>query len=169
MHNLDQELDVPIAKRSIVTSQRSRRTVKSRNKGVKSNNGPDLSVETLQVRPVSEIKTASTPRRAFCCSGNKYEKNSEKYPKANEINALRKEIEVNKPKIILWGDSSDHVIHYPLQDDSSTPRISSRGRVINDIDEDFSIEEQPKAVSLISTTAGVMDFIGVPDSTSYIR
>ena len=49
LHNLDQELDVPIAKRPCVTSQRSRRTVKSRNKGVKSNNGPDISVEALQL------------------------------------------------------------------------------------------------------------------------
>ena len=116
------------------------------------------------IRPQTSIK-----KKPFYSSVNKFSNNQpEKIEKIN-LKKIKKEIQLNKSKSIHWDDSSNHVISYPINEENNTPRYVNKKKVINDFEEDINIESTPKAVSLISTTAGVLDFIGIPDSLTFIR
>jgi hypothetical protein len=86
-----------------------------------------------------------------------------------EIKALRQEVKAMRPRTIFWGDSSCNafreVVVNEILEQNEEP---SPQRIIFGT-EPIDLNAIPRPVPLISTTAGVKDLIGIPDSLSFIR
>jgi hypothetical protein len=72
-------------------------------------------------------------------------------------------------KAVVWKDRSEDVLSQRIIDEVISPRDEVRGpRIITDY-EPIDTHLPPRAARLISTTAGVQDYIDVPNSLSFIR
>lgn len=87
----------------------------------------------------------------------------------SEIENLRKIVNSNRPKTIMWGDSAPMMNDRIKGDITSTPRNEEKRRTIIIDNDPIDINSPVPAARLISTTAFIQDYIGVPNSLSFIR
>lgn len=112
-------------------------------------------------------KTALT-KKPFSSYGRAVSRQESRLPTTNEIRILRKQVKSNQPKIVQWGNSVDQIPYYNnLKLDVEHEDISSSNIIKDQQEIDISQPLQP--VSLISNTASVMDYCGIPNSLTFIR
>ena len=91
-------------------------------------------------------------------------------PSADDIQHLKKMVESAKRRQIMWGESDMSTFNERVTSGALTSRPDPRRKTIMVNDHDpVDIASPIKATPLISTTALVQDFIGVPNAVSYIR
>jgi hypothetical protein len=89
-------------------------------------------------------------------------------PGKREIEQMRDQINLSR-RPVVWSDRSDDVISERIKGEVASPIEEVRTRRIIIDQEPIDINSPPKASQLISTTAFIQDFIGVPSSLSFIR
>jgi hypothetical protein len=89
-------------------------------------------------------------------------------PGKREIEQMRDQINSSRQPVV-WSDRSNDVISERIKDEVVSPIEKMRTRRIIVNQEPIDINSPPKASQLISTTAFVQDFVGVPSSLSFIR
>ena len=120
-------------------------------------------------------QVSSTPRRQktfkkapFITNGKPVPQKPAEIISTSEIEQLKKELHSTRRKAIHWGDSSEQMPYCPYETKKFEPVQRNYGTIIHD-DEELDINLPPKPVNLISQTASIMDFLGLPDSVSFIR
>jgi hypothetical protein len=79
-------------------------------------------------------------------------------------------VEINAGKRhINWTDTGDSIISEKLTSEVEAFKAEARPRRIMMDAEPMDISAAPQAAKLISTTALVQDFIGIPSSLAFIR
>lgn len=86
-----------------------------------------------------------------------------------EIENIKRVINATRPRTIMWGDSTPGMISERIKADVSTPRTETRRHTIIINSDPIDLSNPVPAAKLISTKALVQDFIGVPNSLSFIR
>lgn len=107
--------------------------------------------------PEPSTKTQRRPKTARVCSARK---RAPKCPTRAEIEALHRELDAVRPKPIKWRDSAS-TMQRRFEVKPAERQISEK-RVIADIYSPVNPNEVVKAAPLISTTASVADYIGLP-------
>jgi hypothetical protein len=94
--------------------------------------------------------------------------NAAQIPSQKELEKIRDQINSSR-RTVVWSNRSDIMLSERIKDDVTAPAEEIRPRRIIMDQEPIDIKSPPKASQLISTTALVQDFIGVPSSLSFIR
>lgn len=89
-------------------------------------------------------------------------------PTTNEIKNLRKQVESNQPRVIHWGSSTDQMPYYNNLNIEVEPEEPNPDNIIKD-QEEIDISRPLQPVGLISNTASIMDYCGIPSSLTFIR
>jgi hypothetical protein len=85
-----------------------------------------------------------------------------------DIENMRKMINSAQPRTTYWADTSNCMFNEKCLTDISSPEEVRPRSIIVDT-QPIDINVPPQAARLISTTASVLDYIGVPNSLSFIR
>jgi hypothetical protein len=86
-----------------------------------------------------------------------------------DIENMRRMINAARPRTIYSRDTSNCMFNEKILTGDPLTGQETRPKSIIVDGEPIDINEAPKATRLISTTASVLDYIGVPNSLSFIR
>jgi hypothetical protein len=93
----------------------------------------------------------------------------EKLPNSRDIERLKQELNAKRPRPIQWRDTDPSFNQDLVSDHIANSRDEQRPRYIMAGPDPIDIYAPPQPTRLISTTASVQDYIGVPNSLSFIR
>ena len=128
----------------------------------------DVSQEKKRI-PQNSIKAPKSARKTMNFAyKSELPKTVSKIPNSNEIKKMEMEIKASRPKSILWGESS-HSMNSIITKEITSETPAKQSKVINDLHEKLDISVSIPPSKLISTTAYIQDYIGVPNSLAFIR
>jgi hypothetical protein len=114
------------------------------------------------------LRRPATARPPWHCGASRRKACDPPLPAAREIERIRGEINAGKRQIV-WADTADSVFSEKLTADLGGQEEDARPRRVMIDAVPMDITAAPHAVKLISTTALVQDFIGLPYALGSIR
>jgi hypothetical protein len=92
----------------------------------------------------------------------------EELPNSRDIERLKQELRAKRPRPVQWHDTHPSFNQDLVSDHIANSRDEQRPRNIMAGSDPIDIYAPPQAAKLISTTASVQDYIGVPNSLPFI-
>jgi hypothetical protein len=114
-------------------------------------------------RPRTQVAMRPRTARAACPAPR------QKLPNARDIERLRQEVKASRPRQIQWGNTDPSFNQDLVSDGIVNPKDRQRPKCIMADADPIDIHAPPQPAKLISTTALVQEYIGVPNSLSFIR